>query len=123
WPAGHLPLKGGDCLSSTPRQFFDIGNRPGLRRHLISPLEGEMAGRPEGGIKSHFGRIPQAALPQPLAPLAQRFTSALMRLPCSPSRSGPKVWTSPAGPSACTTSSGLPPKLPFGTSRKRGRPE
>ncbi len=35
WPAGHLPLKGGDHAVSTTR--------------LISPLEGEMAGRPEGG--------------------------------------------------------------------------
>ena len=35
WPAGHLPRKGGDQQ---------------LRRHrVISPLEGEMAGRPEGG--------------------------------------------------------------------------
>jgi hypothetical protein len=36
WPAGHLPLKGGD--------YARRRNRP------ISPLEGEMAGRPEGGI-------------------------------------------------------------------------
>jgi len=35
WPAGHLPLKGGDWAVSIPR--------------IISPLEGEMAGRPEGG--------------------------------------------------------------------------
>jgi assimilatory nitrate reductase catalytic subunit len=35
WPAGHLPLKGGDYAVPAP--------------HPISPLEGEMAGRPEGG--------------------------------------------------------------------------
>jgi assimilatory nitrate reductase catalytic subunit/cobaltochelatase CobN len=35
-PAGHLPLKGGDQTSAAPKL-------------PISPLEGEMAGRPEGG--------------------------------------------------------------------------
>jgi len=36
WPAGHLPLKGGDQPAAT----FKLP---------ISPLEGEMADRPEGG--------------------------------------------------------------------------
>ncbi len=49
WPAGHLPLKGGDRL--TP-MISPIGSVAAKRLSLelpISPLEGEMAGRPEGG--------------------------------------------------------------------------
>jgi hypothetical protein len=49
-PAGHLPLKGGDRLdeftSPLPRPMRWV--RP--LNESISPLEGEMAGRPEGGI-------------------------------------------------------------------------
>ncbi|QBJ14547.1 lytic murein transglycosylase [Agrobacterium sp. 33MFTa1.1] len=48
-PAGHLPLKGGDRLV--------VGSRPSQRLRMkrwsrllpISPLEGEMPGRAEGG--------------------------------------------------------------------------
>jgi len=48
WPAGHLPHTGGDYTAAMPRQsesgqVFDDT--------LISPLVGEMAGRPEGGAK------------------------------------------------------------------------
>jgi assimilatory nitrate reductase catalytic subunit len=49
WPAGHLPLDGGDRLTAPSAQLIkveDCGRSPKL---LISPLEGEMAGRPEGG--------------------------------------------------------------------------
>ncbi|TPI17464.1 lytic murein transglycosylase [Mesorhizobium sp. B4-1-1] len=49
--ARHLPLKGGDWLS---RQLSPISNAAGLSgasKLLISPLEGEMAGRPERGAK------------------------------------------------------------------------
>ncbi|TIL72136.1 MAG: hypothetical protein E5Y65_10510 [Mesorhizobium sp.] len=49
WPAGHLPLKEGDWMS--PR-LSPITNAVGVSRPPnlpISPLEGEMAGRPEGG--------------------------------------------------------------------------
>ncbi len=49
WPAGHLPLKGGDRQSSLPQFVFNANRTlPPLAR-VISPLEGEMAGRPEGG--------------------------------------------------------------------------
>ncbi len=50
WPAGHLPLRGGDQtaqLLSPIAKFANSGQSPKL---LISPIEGEMAGRPEGGI-------------------------------------------------------------------------
>ncbi|TRD02119.1 hypothetical protein FJV82_18885 [Mesorhizobium sp. WSM4305] len=48
-PAGHLPLKGGDW--QFPRQLTpcDVGGWRKPTRHLISPLEGEMPGRAEGG--------------------------------------------------------------------------
>jgi assimilatory nitrate reductase catalytic subunit len=51
WPAGHLPLKGRDqplpCIS---RIATDAGRAEWLKLQ-ISPLEGEMAGRPEGGLQ------------------------------------------------------------------------
>ncbi len=48
-PAGHLPLKGGDRQILSWCQSFDVGQRAKRWRQPISPLEGEMAGRPEGG--------------------------------------------------------------------------
>ncbi|AZO32641.1 MAG: lytic murein transglycosylase [Mesorhizobium sp.] len=48
-PTGHLPLKGGDRMA---RRFSLISNAAGWAvwpKPPISPLEGEMAGRPEGG--------------------------------------------------------------------------
>jgi len=49
-PAGHLPLKGGDWLTrrsaSTLRHLRLV---PGVDEGVISPLEGEMPGRAEGG--------------------------------------------------------------------------
>ncbi len=63
WPAGHLPHKGGDhkWLAPRPARAFGrdvlkwspllalISIEAGQRAQLISPLVGEMAGRPEGG--------------------------------------------------------------------------
>ncbi|EKF20369.1 putative lytic murein transglycosylase [Nitratireductor pacificus pht-3B] len=47
-PAGHLPLKGGD-RAVEPSVL--IVSEEALRCHQpISPLEGEMPGRAEGGI-------------------------------------------------------------------------
>ncbi len=54
-PAGHLPLKGGERLDAGSSLFPSGRARPSappiaaLAADLISPLEGEMAGRPEGG--------------------------------------------------------------------------
>ncbi|TIL28429.1 MAG: lytic murein transglycosylase [Mesorhizobium sp.] len=53
WPAGHLPLKGGDWQRGR-RHFLcnleDVFEKLAMAAtRLISPLEGEMAGRPEGG--------------------------------------------------------------------------
>ncbi|TPI09152.1 hypothetical protein FJW06_27330 [Mesorhizobium sp. B4-1-3] len=50
WPAGRLPLKGRD---RTSRRLSPISNAAGwgARPKLpISPLEGEMSGRTEGGL-------------------------------------------------------------------------
>ena len=50
-PAGHLLFKGGDWLSSLVSPLSNAaGSCRGLKL-LISPLEGEMSGRTEGGVK------------------------------------------------------------------------
>ncbi|TRA95647.1 lytic murein transglycosylase [Agrobacterium salinitolerans] len=48
-PAGHLPLKGGDRCAAPARSI-----RQGAIRLPISPLEGEMPGRAEGGAPRGF---------------------------------------------------------------------
>jgi hypothetical protein len=51
-PTGHLPLKGGDQLSLRPSLISKVAAKSdGHRGRLISPLEGEMSGRTEGGVK------------------------------------------------------------------------
>ncbi|QBJ14563.1 lytic murein transglycosylase [Agrobacterium sp. 33MFTa1.1] len=57
-PAGHLPLKGGDRQEALqPLDSRALSwTRP--NRESISPLEGEMSGRAEGG-KLHPPRPPQ----------------------------------------------------------------
>ncbi|MDH6269431.1 hypothetical protein M2360_004859 [Rhizobium sp. SG_E_25_P2] len=80
WPAGHLPLKGGDrpAVSALPnvaaqkrvRGFATLMMAGDGRSLPISPLEGEMAGRPEGGSPSlrrqtHFPTFIQEAIHAP----------------------------------------------------------
>ncbi len=51
-PAGHLPLKGGDWLAR--RSAFLLQRLrlvPTGHDSVISPLEGEMSGRTEGGVR------------------------------------------------------------------------
>ncbi|RWK40776.1 MAG: lytic murein transglycosylase [Mesorhizobium sp.] len=48
-PAGHLPLKRGDWMSFRISPITDEARRVPPVKLPISPLEGEMAGRPEGG--------------------------------------------------------------------------
>ncbi|TIP03107.1 MAG: hypothetical protein E5X76_26800 [Mesorhizobium sp.] len=50
-PAGHLPRKGGDWQLRRRHLLFDVGDWRKPWRHPISPLAGEMAGGPEGGVK------------------------------------------------------------------------
>ncbi|RWI29045.1 nitrate reductase [Mesorhizobium sp.] len=49
WPAGHLPLKGGDRMSPSFSPIATIAEEATSAKLPISPFEGEMAGRPEGG--------------------------------------------------------------------------
>src|SRR5262249_24076686 len=60
WPAGHLPHKGGEDsrqrLASIRSRRRGLSPSPlwggvggGAFPHLLSPLAGDMAGRPEGG--------------------------------------------------------------------------
>ncbi|TIQ21027.1 MAG: lytic murein transglycosylase [Mesorhizobium sp.] len=48
-PAGHLPLTGGDWMSHQLSLIFNLAQWAPRSKLPISPLEGEMAGRPEGG--------------------------------------------------------------------------
>ncbi|RUU02358.1 lytic murein transglycosylase [Mesorhizobium sp. USDA-HM6] len=48
-PVGHLPLKGGDRTSRRLSPISDAVRWAVTPKLPISPLEGEMAGRPEGG--------------------------------------------------------------------------
>ncbi|RWE84340.1 MAG: lytic murein transglycosylase [Mesorhizobium sp.] len=48
-PAGHLPLKGGDWMSHRLSPISNLAEWAARSKLPISPLEGEMAGRPEGG--------------------------------------------------------------------------
>ena len=49
WPAGHLPHKGRDQQPEPPSPVSIDSDEPRHRSSMISPLVGEMAGRPEGG--------------------------------------------------------------------------
>ncbi|RWB03050.1 MAG: nitrate reductase [Mesorhizobium sp.] len=48
WPAGHLPLKGGDQPAARLSPIANAAEEAPVSKLLVSPLEGEMAGRPEG---------------------------------------------------------------------------
>ena len=48
-PAGHLPLKGGDCIRNRLSRLSGVAVLAGGSPYRISPFEGEMPGRAEGG--------------------------------------------------------------------------
>ncbi|RWD81007.1 MAG: lytic murein transglycosylase [Mesorhizobium sp.] len=48
-PAGHLPRKGGDWLARRLSPITGVAESAPAPELPISPLAGEMAGRPEGG--------------------------------------------------------------------------
>ena len=60
-PAGHLPLKGGDSQFRLRGLSFEGRGCRKLLRRLISPLEGEMPGRAEGGTakRHHHMECPE----------------------------------------------------------------
>ncbi|TJW06289.1 MAG: hypothetical protein E5W97_07915 [Mesorhizobium sp.] len=49
-PAGHLPRKGGDWMSPPFSPIADVAGQGPPPKLSISPLAGEMAGGPEGGV-------------------------------------------------------------------------
>jgi hypothetical protein len=51
-PAGHLPLKGGDRQLRLSSLSCKVGDLPVQGGRPISPLEGEMSGRTEGGVNA-----------------------------------------------------------------------
>ncbi|TIT19853.1 MAG: lytic murein transglycosylase [Mesorhizobium sp.] len=57
-PAGHLPRKGGDRISHRLSPIFSVAERAARSKLPISPLAGEMAGRPEGGVTERCLRDP-----------------------------------------------------------------
>ncbi|TPN52399.1 lytic murein transglycosylase [Mesorhizobium sp. B1-1-7] len=60
WPAGHLPRKGGDRMSRRLSPIFHVAGEAPSPKLPISPLAGEMAGRPEGGAWAPlFGSVRQ----------------------------------------------------------------
>ncbi|GAB1581476.1 hypothetical protein PPNSA23_14190 [Phyllobacterium phragmitis] len=62
WPAGHLPLKGGNWLTlSSSLTLLCLRLVPGVDDSVISPLEGEMPGKAEGGA-DHLARGIHASL-------------------------------------------------------------
>ncbi|QKC61932.1 lytic murein transglycosylase [Mesorhizobium loti] len=48
-PTGHLPRKGGDRLEFPVSPIISVAGFAPAVELLISPLAGEMAGRPAGG--------------------------------------------------------------------------
>ncbi|TPJ16640.1 hypothetical protein FJW04_11255 [Mesorhizobium sp. B2-7-3] len=50
WPADHLPRKGGDQMSLWLSPITSSEEGAASVKPLISPVAGEMAGRPEGGV-------------------------------------------------------------------------
>jgi len=59
WPAGHLPCEGGDHSLYRLRQTFNVSEEGETVTMVISPLAGEMAGRPEGGAKKRESSPPR----------------------------------------------------------------
>ncbi|ESX88168.1 hypothetical protein X755_28620 [Mesorhizobium sp. LNJC405B00] len=57
WPAGHLPVKGAYWQLQCRLISANIGDWPRPARHPIFLLEGEMAGRPEGGASRRFSPL------------------------------------------------------------------
>ncbi|TKT69164.1 lytic murein transglycosylase [Aquamicrobium sp. LC103] len=61
-PAGRLPLKGGDRRFRRVHLSSDPADWRKRSLGLIFLLEGEMAGRPEGGVLSACGDIRESML-------------------------------------------------------------
>ncbi|WP_420959858.1 penicillin-binding protein 1C [Brucella sp. IR073] len=87
-PAGHLPLKGGDYAFIDARhQSSSLQNESEGPCKPISPLEGEMSGRTEGGIVAPT--VPINDMP-PLLPPAAAWTVADILSHVLPPKGSPK---------------------------------
>ena len=58
WPTGHLPPRGGDGRRPRFRLIWAAAKQTVPTKLLISPLEGEMSGRTEGGAYTRRTSIP-----------------------------------------------------------------
>ncbi|TRC90935.1 nitrate reductase [Mesorhizobium sp. WSM4310] len=56
WPAGHLPLKGGNQLFYRLSPISSVATGDPASELPISPLEGEMSGRTEGGDQARHSQ-------------------------------------------------------------------
>ncbi|TBN11607.1 lytic murein transglycosylase [Agrobacterium cavarae] len=56
-PAGHLPLKGGDRLEARSSRHSIVLRWARRHRQSISPLEGEIPGRAEGGPQPNLSGV------------------------------------------------------------------
>ena len=78
-PAGHLPLKGGDWLGACSSSYPQPSRWPKPLRDSISPPEGEMPGRAEGG-KPH--PLPRNTGQKNLTNLNRRLRIPAFRIGC-----------------------------------------
>ncbi len=86
-PAGHLPPKGGDRLDAPlvanrkSPSILRVGHQAKHPRNPISPLEGEMSGRTEGGaapgIQTEEHAMPHAPVPPQRRANAKRMRKTL----------------------------------------------
>ncbi|TPN83821.1 hypothetical protein FJ988_13675 [Mesorhizobium sp. CU3] len=85
WPAGHLPLKGGDPMSRRPSPIADVERGAPASKLPISPLEGGDArqGR-EGGLAP-----PSVLNPKPACSRRRRRGNCLPGSRLSSFRPGP----------------------------------
>ena len=91
-PAGHLPLKGGDYAGIVARaKLQGFRGRAGGTAGSISPLEGEMSGRTEGGVKGqktkkdvHKNNDLQTSTHPKRPPISPSGRRGLCRAPRSP---------------------------------------
>ncbi|TIW93888.1 MAG: hypothetical protein E5V45_29045, partial [Mesorhizobium sp.] len=85
-PAGHLPLKGGDWRFQRRRAPSQRSKLAKAAERINSPLEGEMAGRPEGGaVPPAFQQITASHSEIRHSPASSHpaLAASVRRLPCA----------------------------------------
>src|SRR5215218_9258543 len=109
-PAGHLPLKGGDWTPALLSPISGLGESAEALKLPISPLEGEMSGRTEGGAKEcrHAGKIVLRLVQRYRRISARNRSTAISTRSgvAGASRRGQTLWSATlatASDSACST--------------------